>query len=272
MVATASISVRLDDILNDETVIAIKKVPGEVQPVGRMSHEIRKFRSEISHKSVPELKDLLQRQNNILKNTKLLAKLPDKGAKVRDKKTVIEGLIEAKTKEVNDTADLLKNLSISGKAIDLEEIEWKYGGGLAGSLGAKPKNVFALPSTSSASETKVLQMLAEGPVPKAEKASDLDSEMDRHAMALSAKGDHTLAKPRFIPYNSLHNDHVADQDVHLKKRLTPRLNPGDLMPLPDVSNNKAQMVSLEESLKIQQIQGDKLKELQVARFIRSHPD
>lgn len=89
MVAAGSISVKLEDLLKDEP-IAIKKVPGEVQPVGRMSHEIKKFRAEISHKSVPELKDLLQRQNNILKNTKLLGKLPDKGAKVRDKKNVIE--------------------------------------------------------------------------------------------------------------------------------------------------------------------------------------
>lgn len=167
---------------------------------------------------------------------------------------------------------MLKNLSIGGKPVDLEEIEWKYGGGLAGNLGARPKNVFARPSfASSSQEGQVLQILAEGPVPTAEKNGDLESEMDRHSLALSAKGDHIIAKPRFIPFNSLHSDHVADKDVRLKKRETPRLNPGDLMPLPDVTHNKAKMVSLEESLKIQQIQGDKLKELQVARFIRSHP-
>ena len=68
----------------------IKKVAGKVEPVGRLSHEAKKFQREIQDKSVPELNDLLSRQVKILSNPSLLKTLPDKGAKVKAKKEQLE--------------------------------------------------------------------------------------------------------------------------------------------------------------------------------------
>ena len=69
---------------------AIKKVPGEVFPMGKLTHEIKCFETELKSKSLIDLKDLLQRQNMILNNPKLCSKLADKGAKVKAKKEAIE--------------------------------------------------------------------------------------------------------------------------------------------------------------------------------------
>ena len=60
-----------------------KKVPGEVLPIGKLEDEAKKFENEITKKTTPELQDLLERQNRIFLNAKLIQALPDKGAKVR---------------------------------------------------------------------------------------------------------------------------------------------------------------------------------------------
>ena len=62
-----------------------KKVPGEVAPLGRLEDEAKKFQKEIKTKTIPELKDLLERQSRILQNKKLVTTLPDKGSKVRQR-------------------------------------------------------------------------------------------------------------------------------------------------------------------------------------------
>ena len=68
----------------------ITKVPGEVAPLGRLSHEAKAFEKEIRLKSVPELRDLLARQNKIVENKKLLNSLPDKGEKVKMRQQMLE--------------------------------------------------------------------------------------------------------------------------------------------------------------------------------------
>lgn len=68
----------------------IKKVPGQVPSMGRLSHEAQKFQREIRLKSVPELKTILTRQKQVMSNQKLIASLPDKGDKIRVKIEVIE--------------------------------------------------------------------------------------------------------------------------------------------------------------------------------------
>ena len=62
-----------------------KKVPGKVAPLGRLQGEAKKFEDEIKTKTTPELRDLLERQTKIHQNKNLLATLPDKGSKVRQR-------------------------------------------------------------------------------------------------------------------------------------------------------------------------------------------
>jgi hypothetical protein len=58
--------------------------------MGKMDHEMKAFEKEIRTKSVPQLYEVLARQNKILENKSLLLKLPDKGAKVKHRKVMIE--------------------------------------------------------------------------------------------------------------------------------------------------------------------------------------
>ena len=94
------------------------KVPGKVPPCGKLDHEVLAFRKSLEKKTMSELKDLLARQDAILNNTQLMAKLPDKGGKVREKKKYILDIIESKTDE---TATMLANMTL----VDTEAMEWK---------------------------------------------------------------------------------------------------------------------------------------------------
>jgi len=84
-----SSNVTIDDHLR-APVGAIKKVPGEVAPVGRFDHEVKAFEKEIRAKSLVELQELLERQLKILENSTLVRKLPDKGEKVKKRKEMIK--------------------------------------------------------------------------------------------------------------------------------------------------------------------------------------
>jgi hypothetical protein len=68
----------------------MRKVPGEVTPMGHYDHEKKAFNASIQKKSTPELQTILTRQTAILANDKLIAKLADKGAKVKYKQEQIE--------------------------------------------------------------------------------------------------------------------------------------------------------------------------------------
>eukprot|EP00095_Tigriopus_kingsejongensis_P000547 maker-scaffold212_size255419-snap-gene-1.30 protein:Tk00547 transcript:maker-scaffold212_size255419-snap-gene-1.30-mRNA-1 annotation:"dna-directed rna polymerase ii subunit grinl1a isoform x2" len=242
---------------------AIKKVPGELVPMGRLNHEAKKFRDEILHKSVPELKNLLERQEKILQNSKLIQKLPDKGNKLKERVTLIQALLEAKTKEVDETADLFKTLTIGGKSITVDEMEWKYGGGLGRYLD-KPKQSEATVEDLDGSRDPVLKVLAEGEAPAVKETDcELDFEMEKHALTLSFKADHMTAKTRFLPFRSLHSDKVDDSEIKLQKRSTARLKPEDLMPMQDGSGNKTKMVPLEESIRMQLVQAGQLRDIHV---------
>ena len=56
----------------ESTKMINKKVPGAVPPIGKLEDEANKFKKEIIKKKTCELKDLLNRQNAILQNHKLI--------------------------------------------------------------------------------------------------------------------------------------------------------------------------------------------------------
>ena len=62
-----------------------KKVPGNVPPLGKLEDEAKMFENEIRKKKTPELRDLLNRQDALLQNIKIIKSLPDKGEKVRQR-------------------------------------------------------------------------------------------------------------------------------------------------------------------------------------------
>ena len=74
----------------ESTKMINKKVPGAVPPIGKLEDEANKFKKEIIKKKTCELKDLLNRQNAILQNHKLIATLADKGEKVRLRQQMLQ--------------------------------------------------------------------------------------------------------------------------------------------------------------------------------------
>ena len=74
----------------DSTRIINKKIPGVVPPIGKLEDEVNKFNKEIIKKPTSELKDLLNRQNAILNNPKLISNLADKGTKVRLRQQMLQ--------------------------------------------------------------------------------------------------------------------------------------------------------------------------------------
>ena len=74
----------------ESTKLINKKVPGAVPPIGKLEDEANKFKKEIIKKKTCELKDLLNRQNAILQNHKLIATLADKGEKVRVRQQMLQ--------------------------------------------------------------------------------------------------------------------------------------------------------------------------------------
>ena len=67
-----------------------KKVPGSVPPMGKLEDEANKFKREIHQKNISELKDLLNRQNAILQNRRIISTLADKGEKVRQRQQMLK--------------------------------------------------------------------------------------------------------------------------------------------------------------------------------------
>ena len=58
--------------------------------LGRLDHEQKAFEKDIRTKNVPQLQEVLNRQNKVLENHALVKKLPDKGAKVKQRIQMIE--------------------------------------------------------------------------------------------------------------------------------------------------------------------------------------
>ena len=58
--------------------------------MGRLDHEQKAFEKDIRTKNVVQLQEVLNRQNKVLENHALVKKLPDKGAKVKQRIQMIE--------------------------------------------------------------------------------------------------------------------------------------------------------------------------------------
>ena len=103
-----------------------RKFPGEVKPAGKLDFELETFRKSIEKCTLPEIKDILARQDAILSNSKLMSTLPDKGLKVQLKKKKVEELIESRTKAIDEASELLGGL----KLIDTNSLEFRLGGAM----------------------------------------------------------------------------------------------------------------------------------------------
>jgi len=240
------------------------KVPGDVAPVGKMSFEVERMREEIKSKSVCQLREILERQDKILSNSALVSKLPDKGEKARSKREVIVNLLKEKER--------LEGLESQMKMmkIDTEKMEWK--GRLLDS--DDDSDVEAEGPVKDP-----LALLAQGVVPaKSSKAKEIQSEnpsvneIELFAQKEVEMFDKVDSKKTFVPFQST-NSSIKDEQLKLQLHdLRPRSEPGKAkspahrtpsIPLPPVYDCQTKKLSLAESLRLQQEQDVKLREVQL---------
>lgn len=248
----------------------IWKVPGEVVPVGKMHHEKRRDEDELRQKSVTELEEMLARQCRVLDNPRLVARLPDKGAKTRERREQLERAIAEKMKE-DDLVEKMEGLGI-GKLIDTDAMEWaKRGGGEAHQLDSDDD-----PDPEDDQHVaNPLKLLASRELPYRHQKTDKirHDSIEPFAADAAAKVDDKESSARFQPFNSA-TDHVSagaglgvpppkPAGAAVATAATPRSRSRtDPIPLPRVYNCRTKLMSLQESLALQQQQTERLRETQ----------
>jgi len=243
------------------------KVPGEVAAVGKMSFEVEKMREEIKCKTVPQLKEILERQDKILNNSALINKLADRGEKMRSKRVIILDLIKDK-----ERLDGLES-QLKGMKIDTDKMEWK--GRLLDSDDDSD------PETDGPVKDP-LALLAQGVVPtKSTKAKEVSENPSYKEIELFAQKEVELfdkikSKKSFVPFKSTSSS-IKDED--LKSKLH-GLRPSEELcsvvgqvrspshrtpsvPLPPLYDCQTKKLTLAESLKLQQEQESRLREIQL---------
>ena len=243
------------------------KVPGDVPAVGKMSFEIARLREEIKTKNVPQLREILERQDRILNNPGLVKKLPDKGEKARSTKDMILKLINEKEK-VDDLEEEMKKMKIN-----TEKMEWK-GGLLDSDDDSDPEN--------EDSGKNPLSVLAQGIVPKvsskAKSKVEVENDRDRSDLELFAikeaeKVDNLPNKETFVPYKAAKTELSDETKCSLQIKSAPADNSKirgrrpavttPAIPLPSVYNCETKQLSLAESMQLQQQQDRKLRDIQL---------
>ena len=243
------------------------KVPGDVPAVGKMSFEIARLREEIKTKNVPQLREILERQDRILNNPGLVKKLPDKGEKARSTKDMILKLINEKEK-VDDLEEEMKKMKIN-----TEKMEWK-GGLLDSDDDSDPEN--------EDSGKNPLSVLAQGIVPKvsskAKSKVEVENDRDRSDLELFAikeaeKVDNLPNKETFVPYKaaktelsdetkcSLQIKPASADNSKIRGRRPAVTTPA--IPLPSVYICETKQLSLAESMQLQQQQDRRLRDIQL---------
>ena len=223
------------------------KVPGEVVPIGRMSHEVLKLRSELKQKTVSQLKEVLERQEKTLSNKNLLVRLPDKGERVRMSRNAIKDLLEERRKEEGLATQLER------MRINTEKMEWKNRL-LDSDDDSDPE--YCGPAKNP------LSVLVEGDLPP---VKDLDKRTVQHSEMV----DTIAVKAKFIPFESVKKSSLDDD---LRQRLGGVMDckrsdsvkvthpPTPSIPLPPTYKCKTTQLSITDSLKLQQKQAVKHRE------------
>jgi len=235
---------------------AFCRVPGQLPPIGKMEHELKQLQNELKKKSLVELKDMLISTKKIATNEILLRKLPDRGAKVKQKQEILESIIESREGE-KDLARALANLHLP----DTDAMEWKT------------KAAVMKPTETTMDMDKTLKVLAEGALPSKELDEDDINPTSSHPYFTHKVQvlDTVQRKDRFVPVAALHSsDLVAAKKAFPEpkskalsdNKRTPAVKT-EAIPLPKYTSAATKQLSLEESLEIQRQQAEKLREITV---------
>ncbi|XP_063995809.1 DNA-directed RNA polymerase II subunit GRINL1A [Diachasmimorpha longicaudata] len=257
----------------------IKRIPGEV---GVSRKESQGFMDNLESKTNIEIRDLLERQNKLLGNKSFISKLPDKGEKIsKFRGKLLQEL--SRRNEVEEAAKLLSRLNIASEGKDaMNELEWtgKYSEGNASRKIVEldsddeedPLKILAQPTGTGVHKKKFVILPPEESLINDEDLTEIESfksdlSLPQHIKYIVDKVEkegNAMREP-FKPYKTtktnVHDpmkEKVRKKDKHWEvTAATPPL----------IVHGAVQSLSMNESLKLQKAQAEKLREIQVKHAI-----
>merc|ERR1711874_11160 len=172
----------------------------------------------------------------------------------------LEKMIQEREKE-EDLAEKMAGLGI-GQLIDTDAMEWARRGADAPDLDSDddPDPEDDHPPANP------LKLLASRELPYRQKKNDKDTDsIDPFAAAAVTKVDEQEPSSRFLPFSDVSDRSSARLVVTPPPRHPPAVAPverTDPIPLPKVYNCRTQLMSLQESLALQKLQNERLREVQ----------
>jgi len=257
------------------------KSPGDIVGIGKMEHEVAKLRSELRSKSAVQLKEAVARQSKVLENKALVSRLPDKGEKCRLSLTVMKQLLSERRKE----EDL--EVGMEKMKISTERMEWKnrlLDSDDDSDPEKDPEDPLAVlaqglvPHTSTRAKSIPTNEIPTRDEDRTENGNSnvlgaRQAEVEKFATAQASRVDLVLMPHnRFTPHSSVKQTAL---DPELRHRLgaggtsskpegSPSPKPGTPnMPLPPTYSNTTCLLTLGDSLRLQQEQEKRVREAQV---------
>ncbi|XP_011299986.1 DNA-directed RNA polymerase II subunit GRINL1A [Fopius arisanus] len=258
----------------------IKKIPGEV-PVSR--REGQGFVDDLESKTNIEVRDLLERQDKLLANKSFISRLPDKGEKITRFRAKLLQEINRRN-DLEQAANLLSRLNIASEGKDaMNELEWtgkfceKNSSGKIVELDSDdeedPLKILAQPTGTGVHKKKIIILPPEETLINEQDLQDIQS--------FSAEGLDALQHVKYI-VDKVEKDE-SNQKEHFKPYKTTKTNVHDPMKErvrkkdkhwevtaatpPLIVHGAVKGLSLNESLKLQKEQAEKLREVQARHAI-----
>ncbi|XP_068629923.1 DNA-directed RNA polymerase II subunit GRINL1A [Battus philenor] len=240
-----------------------KRIPGILPPPPKS--EIDGKITDLSNKTLIELFDIRDRQLKLLNNKAFISKLADKGTKIQALYDKVNKEIKLKQEE-EDTCNLLKKLNLNKDSV--QNVEWM------GKLDSK-KDIY-LDSDDDSDPEDVLHVLSQGTVQdKQVKVLQQDKPLITpedltnigeipHVKYLVGKAEQSpKQKPtgQYKPFKTTKSDvHNPAKEILRKKNKHWEVTAATP---PPIVHGPAKVLSLEESLKLQQDYNLHLKEIEV---------
>ncbi|XP_011638096.1 DNA-directed RNA polymerase II subunit GRINL1A [Pogonomyrmex barbatus] len=261
----------------------IRKIPGDIPPPPKK--ESQGYIDDLGKKQKFQLEELLERQKKILANKKFISKLPDKGEKIISFHDKI--LEELKLRnEIEEAANLLSRLNIAseGKAA-MSKLEWtgKYNDNEDTTKIVEldsdddeedPLKILAQPTGTGVHKKKIIHVTHEESLIKPEdiaeiesfKTDPLDIEHVKYIVDKVEKAQETNKKKEpFKPYKTTKSN-VHDPAKEKLRKLHKNWEVTAATP-PLIVHGAVKILTLNESLKLQKEQTEKLQEIQAKHAV-----
>lgn len=258
------------------------KIPGNMVPSKK---ESQGYIDDLKKKEKFQLEELLERQKKILANKKFISKLPDKGEKIINFYNKIQKELEHRN-EVEEAANVLSRLNIASEGkMAMSKLEWtgKYNErddenmtkiiDLDSDDEEDPLKILAQPTGTGVHKKKIIHMVPKENLIKPEDIAEietfktdlLDTEHVKYIVDKVEKVQEVKKREPFKPYKTTKSN-VHDPMKEKHRKLHKYWEVTAATP-PLIVHGAAKILNLNESLKLQKEQTEKLQEIQAKHAV-----